>query len=103
MKVSVYDHAYERSYKNDIGPGPAAYSEVYQQRRTDAFKQMGFTKQRRKLTQSASANPGPDHYQATQAKDKQILTCHPRSKFSKASRKIDVIKCKSISIQSIFS
>ena len=30
MKVSVYDHAYERSYKNDIGPGPAAYSEVYQ-------------------------------------------------------------------------
>jgi len=29
MKVSVYERAYERSYKNDIGPGPAAYSEIY--------------------------------------------------------------------------
>ena len=26
MKVSLYDKAYERSYKNSVGPGPAAYS-----------------------------------------------------------------------------
>lgn len=70
MRVSLYDRAYERSYKNDIGPGPAAYSEIYLQRKTDNFKQVAFTKQRRKLTQGSTANPGPDHYQAPDAKDK---------------------------------
>ena len=44
MRVTVYDRAYERSYKNDIGPGPAAYSEIYQTRKTDNFKKMGFTR-----------------------------------------------------------
>ena len=38
MKVILYDHAYERSYKNVIGPGPAAYSEMYRESSTDQFK-----------------------------------------------------------------
>ena len=44
MKVSIYERAYERSYKNDIGPGPAAYSQIYMGRKTDNFKKTAFTK-----------------------------------------------------------
>lgn len=50
MKVTLYDHAYERSYKNVIGPGPAAYSEMYRANETDRFKQTKFSKSVRKLT-----------------------------------------------------
>ena len=62
MKVSIYDRAYERSYKNEIGPGPAAYSEVYRHRMTDNFKKTAFPKNPRRLTQPSTKNPGPDHY-----------------------------------------
>ena len=38
MKVHVYAPAYERSYKNAIGPGPAAYSKLYDDKDTDKFR-----------------------------------------------------------------
>ena len=42
MKVSVYDRAYERSYKNRLGPGPAAYSQMYNVKATDKFRRTAF-------------------------------------------------------------
>ena len=50
MRVSLYDKAYERSYKNVIGPGPAAYSQMYRANSTDKFRKTAFTKSLRKLT-----------------------------------------------------
>ena len=62
MKVSLYDHAYERSYKNAIGPGPAAYSQMYRANSTDRFRQTKFSKSVRKLTQGL-VGPAPDQYE----------------------------------------
>lgn len=50
MRVSLYDHAYEKSYKNKLGPGPAAYSRLYDANATDRFRKTAFTKSLRKLT-----------------------------------------------------
>lgn len=61
MAINLYDKAYERSYKNNIGPGPAAYSHLYLNKQTDRFKQSAFTKQKRKLTQ-VNDGPGPGFY-----------------------------------------
>ena len=72
MRVEIYDQSYERSYKNQLGPGPAAYSEMYRANSQDRFKQPAFPKQARKLTQ-AMKGPGPDHYEPTEAKDKQSM------------------------------
>ncbi len=93
MKVQVYAPAYERSYKNNLGPGPAAYSKMYDQKETDNFRKTAFPKQRRKLTQS-KVGPGPAQYENTFNKDAQLLKVQPRTRIGSASRKIDVIKCK---------
>ena len=69
MKVILYDHAYERSYKNVIGPGPAAYSEMYRANSTDKFKETKFSKSVRKLTQG-EPGPGPSLYESQYSKDK---------------------------------
>lgn len=58
MKVEIYEKAYERSYKNNIGPGPAAYSQMYRVSSSDRFKKVSFSKALRKLTQ-AEKGPGP--------------------------------------------
>ena len=50
MKVNTYDKAYERSYSNAIGPGPAAYSHLYRTNSTDRFRETAFSKSMRKLT-----------------------------------------------------
>ena len=42
MNVALYDPNYERSYKNQIGPGPQAYSKLYQTRETDRFRKTAF-------------------------------------------------------------
>jgi len=96
MKVDLYDHAYERSYANNIGPGPSAYSKLYDMRQTDRFKQTAFGRQKRKLTQTKEG-PGPEAYNESEAKERQILTQQPRLKFTLAARKIDVVKCKYLS------
>ena len=44
MKVDLYDPAYERSYKNNMGPGPAFYSKMYEDRETDRFRKTAFPK-----------------------------------------------------------
>jgi len=44
MKVELYDHAYEGSYKNTLGPGPAAYSKMYRESSTDRFKKTAFAR-----------------------------------------------------------
>ena len=44
MTVHHYDRAYERSYKNNIGPGPHAYSRIYLTRETDRFRKTAFPK-----------------------------------------------------------
>eukprot|EP00353_Schmidingerella_taraikaensis_P005700 CAMPEP_0185583478 /NCGR_PEP_ID=MMETSP0434-20130131/23379_1 /TAXON_ID=626734 ORGANISM="Favella taraikaensis, Strain Fe Narragansett Bay" /NCGR_SAMPLE_ID=MMETSP0434 /ASSEMBLY_ACC=CAM_ASM_000379 /LENGTH=44 /DNA_ID= /DNA_START= /DNA_END= /DNA_ORIENTATION= len=44
MNVDLYDPAYERSYKNNIGPGPNAYSKIYENRETDRFRKTAFPK-----------------------------------------------------------
>ena len=44
MTVDHYEKAYERSYKNNIGPGPTAYSKIYQTRETDRFRKTAFPK-----------------------------------------------------------
>ena len=93
MKVDLYDYAYERSYKNVIGPGPAAYSEMYRGNSTDQYQKTQFSKASRKLTQG-EPGPGPSLYASHYSKDKQTLVIHPRPKFPVATRKIDVIKCK---------
>ena len=72
MRVSLYDKSYEKSYLNNIGPGPAAYSQLYLQRMTDKFKQSAFTRSNRKLTQ-ASTGPGPGFYQEHHSKEMQTL------------------------------
>ena len=72
MRIEVYAHDYERDYKNRIGPGPAAYSKMYDGIHTDEYKKNAFSKQKRKLTQP-SAGPGPSQYESHWAKDKQAL------------------------------
>ena len=62
-------------------------------RSTDRFKKTAFSKQLRKLTQAVKG-PDPAQYNSHDCKDKQVNTIHPRAKFTLASRKIDVIKCK---------
>ena len=44
MKVALYEPVYELSYKNNIGPGPCAYSKLYEVSETDRFRKTGFTK-----------------------------------------------------------
>ena len=89
MKVNTYDRAYERSYTNAIGPGPAAYSHLYRTNSTDRFKETAFSKSMRKLTQGA-IGPGPQHYEVAKQKDKQALIAQPRVMFNLAQRKIRV-------------
>ena len=72
MKVDLYDAAYERSYKNNIGPGPGAYSKLYQRNETDRFRKTAFPKQRRKLTEG-KYGPGPTSYEKHVALDRQGL------------------------------
>ena len=72
MKVDLYDAAYERSYKNNIGPGPNAYSRLYDTRDTDRFRKTAFPKQRRMLTEGKHG-PGPASYEKHVALDKQGL------------------------------
>ena len=69
MYVDIYDPAYERSYKNNIGPGPSAYSKLYEIRETDRFRKTAFPKQNRKMTQGKHG-PGPGYYEQHTAKDK---------------------------------
>lgn len=69
MKVDLYDYAYERSYKNVIGPGPAAYSEMYRANSTDQYQKTQFSKANRKLTQG-EPGPGPSLYASHYSKDK---------------------------------
>ena len=72
MKVDVYDRHYESSYKNQIGPGPAAYSRLERELSTDRFKQTAFSRSIRKLTQ-ADSGPGPAAYDTIFTKDKFAL------------------------------
>jgi len=69
MRVSLYDHAYEKSYKNKLGPGPAAYSRLYDANATDRFRKTAFTKSLRKLTQG-EIGAGPAAYDSHKSKDK---------------------------------
>jgi len=77
MRVTLYDHAYERSYKNSIGPGPAAYSRMYDANSTDRFRKTAFTKSMRKLTRGEEG-AGPAAYNSHEAKDRLILKIQPR-------------------------
>ena len=91
MNVSLYEKAYEGCYKNNIGPGPNAYSSLYDLRETDRFRKTAFPKQRRKLTEGREG-PGPTSYEQHKAKDIQGSTSHPRAMFTLANRKIDIIR-----------
>ena len=70
MKIQVYDKSYERSFKNSLGPGPAAYGKMYRVNSTDRFKETAFTRSKRKLTQP-DIGPSPADYDTHISKDKQ--------------------------------
>lgn len=100
MVVELYDPAYERSYQNNIGPGPQAYSKMYDIRETDRFRKTAFPHQRRLLT-SGKQGPGPTEYESHVAKDKVGCKEHPRPKFNLANRKIDVLRWRQASKESL--
>lgn len=68
----LYDPAFERSFKNNLGPGPQAYGKLYMTRDTDRFKSTAFPKQRRRLTEGKTG-PGPTSYKQHTALDKYGL------------------------------
>lgn len=88
----LYSREWDKSNKNSIGPGPAAYSALYD----DGSAKMNrkgatFAKAMRKLT-NGEKGPGPSSYTTTGGPDVQTHNVPPKPKFNKAHRNIDVIK-----------